>query len=248
MSTTTRKQKEIRQREAYLLDVARRMLMEHGFAGLSMDRLAEATEYSKGTVYQHFSTKEDLVAALAVQSIEHRRELFERARGFDGRARERMFAIGVADEVFGRLHPQYYKAEMVIRLANLQDRADVQRRKLLQERDRECARWTREIIEAAVADGDLVLRDPWTPEKLAVAVFAIAVGTHLGLVNSEPLFGGCVMENACSVKREGVNMMLDGFGWRPLYTEWDYGATRVRVMEAIFPEEWRAIQALQDQA
>ncbi len=63
----TRKQREIRQREAYLLDVARKMLMEHGFSGLSMDRLAEATEYSKGTVYQHFSTKEDLVAALAVR-------------------------------------------------------------------------------------------------------------------------------------------------------------------------------------
>ncbi|MDG3002960.1 TetR/AcrR family transcriptional regulator [Paludisphaera mucosa] len=243
MSTTTRKQKEIRQREGYLLDVARKMLMEHGFSGLSMDRLAEATEYSKGTIYQHFSTKEDLVAALAVQSIEHRRELFERARKFDGRARERMFAIGVADELFGRLHPQYYKAEMVIRLANLQDRADVQRRKLLRDRDRECAGWVREIIEDAAHDGDLVLRTPWTAESLAKATFAIAVGTHLGLVNAEPLFEGgeCPMDHACCMKRESVNMMLDGFGWRPLYTEWDYAATRIRVMETIFPDEWRII-------
>jgi hypothetical protein len=28
------------------------MLVEHGYAGLSMDRLAEATEYSKGTSYR----------------------------------------------------------------------------------------------------------------------------------------------------------------------------------------------------
>ncbi|OJW23497.1 MAG: TetR family transcriptional regulator [Planctomycetales bacterium 71-10] len=241
MSTTTRKQREIRQREAYLLDVARKMLMEQGFAGLSMDRLAEATEYSKGTIYQHFSTKEDLVAALAVQSIENRRELFERARGFEGRPRERMFAIGVADEVFGRLHPQYYKAEMVIRLANLQDRADVQRRKLLQERDRECAAWVREIVEAAVADGDLKLREPWTPEGIASAIFAIAVGTHLGLMHCEPLFSECQSLHPCCLKRESINMMLDGFGWRPLFTEWDFDATRIRVMEAIFPEEWRRI-------
>lgn len=242
MSTTTRKQKEIRQREAYLLDVARKMLMEQGFAGLSMDRLAEATEYSKGTIYQHFSTKEDLVAALAIQSIENRRELFERARKFEGRARERMFAIGVADELFGRLHPQYYKAEMVIRLANLQDRADVQRRKLLQERDRECIEWLHEVIEAAIADGDLVLREPWKPGCLAMATFAVAVGTHLGLVHADPIFRDGPLEHPCCLKRESVNMMLDGFGWRPLYTEWDYEATRVRVMETIFPDEWRAVQ------
>jgi AcrR family transcriptional regulator len=241
MSTTTRKQREVRQREAYLLDVARKMLMEQGFSGLSMDRLAEATEYSKGTVYQHFSTKEDLVAALAVQSIEHRRDLFERARTFEGRPRERMFAIGVADEVFGRLHPEYYKAEMVIRLANLQDRADVQRRKLLQQRDRDCGGWVREIVEAAVAAGDLKLHPPWTPSGIASAIFAIAVGTHLGLMHCEPLFDDCQALHPCSLKRESVSMMLDGFGWRPLYTEWDYAATRLRVMETIFPEEWRVI-------
>lgn len=241
MSTTTRKQREIRQREAYLLDVARKMLMEQGFSGLSMDRLAEATEYSKGTIYQHFSTKEDLVAALAVQSIEYRRELFERAMKFEGRPRERMFAIGVADEIFGRLHPQYYKAEMVIRLANLQDRADVQRRKLLQERDCECAEWLREIVAAAVAGGDLGLREPWTAESLASAIFAIAIGTHIGLAHGEPLFGECPMEKTCWLKRESVNVLLDGFGWRPLYSEWDYAATRVRVMETIFPNEWRSI-------
>ncbi len=242
MSTTTRKQREIRQREAYLLDVARKMLMEQGFAGLSMDRLAEATEYSKGTVYQHFSTKEDLVAALAVQSIENRRELFERALAFQGRPRERVFALGVADEVFGRLHPQYYKAEMVIRLANLQDRADVQRRKLLQERDRECAGWVREIVAAAVAAGDLTLGEPWSPEGIAAAIFAIAVGTHLGQLHCEPLFDDVQALHPCCLKRESVAMMLDGFGWRPLHTEWDYDATRIRVMESIFPEEWRRIR------
>ena len=242
MSTLTRKQKEIRQREALLLDVARKMLMEQGFAGLSMDRLAEATEYSKGTVYQHFSTKEDLVAALAVQSIEHRRQLFDRARGYEGRSRERMFAIGVADELFARLHPQYYQAEMVIRLANLQDRADVQRRKLLLERDRECIGWVREIIEQAVVEGDLKLCRSWTPEKLALATFSIAVGTHLGIINYEPLFDSSDLGLPCSLMHESINTMLDGFGWRPLYSEGDYAGIRLKILETVFPDEWRRIE------
>ena len=69
MGTLTRKQREIREREQLLLRVARKMLIEQGYSGLSMDQLAEATEYSKGTVYQHFSTKEDLVTALAIESM-----------------------------------------------------------------------------------------------------------------------------------------------------------------------------------
>jgi AcrR family transcriptional regulator len=48
MGTLTRKQREVRQRERALLGIARKMLIEQGYAGLSMDRLAEATEYSKG--------------------------------------------------------------------------------------------------------------------------------------------------------------------------------------------------------
>ncbi len=33
------------------------MIVRDGYHGLSMDRIAEALEYSKGTIYQHFSCK-----------------------------------------------------------------------------------------------------------------------------------------------------------------------------------------------
>ncbi len=242
MSTLTRKQREVLQRESLLLDLARKMLMDHGFAGLSMDRLAEASEYSKGTVYQHFSTKEDLVAALAVQSTEQRRGLFERARRYPGRSRERMFAMGVADELFARLSPQYYQAELIIRLANLRDRADARRRRILLERDRECVGWVREISEGALGDGDLTLREPWTPERLALATFSIAIGTQLGVLNDEDLFDAKVSGPPCCLMRESVNAMLDGFGWLPLYSEGNYAETRLRILETVFPDEWRRVE------
>lgn len=243
MSALTRKQREVLQREALLLDVARKMLMDLGFSGLSMDRLAEASEYSKGTVYQHFSTKEDLVAALAVQSTEQRRELFLRAREYRGRSRERMFAMGVADELFARLSPQYYQAEMIIRLANLRDRANARRREILLERDRECVEWVREIIQNALDDGDLTLQQSWNPERLALATFSIAIGTQLGLLNDDALFGGEASGSRYCLMRESVNAMLDGFGWRPLYSEGNYAETRLRILETVFPDEWRRAES-----
>ena len=42
MGTTTRKQREVRQREQMLLDAARRLLVEHGYAGLTMERVVQA--------------------------------------------------------------------------------------------------------------------------------------------------------------------------------------------------------------
>ena len=43
------------------------MLLERGYLGLTMDRIAKATEYSKGTIYHHFSSKEVLLEALVDQ-------------------------------------------------------------------------------------------------------------------------------------------------------------------------------------
>jgi curli biogenesis system outer membrane secretion channel CsgG len=42
--TLTRKQREIQGREGRILEVARTMIVEDGYHGLSMDRIAEALE------------------------------------------------------------------------------------------------------------------------------------------------------------------------------------------------------------
>lgn len=44
-----------------ILAAAKRAFLEFGVQGTSMDKLAEMAEVSKRTVYNHFSTKEDLV-------------------------------------------------------------------------------------------------------------------------------------------------------------------------------------------
>jgi AcrR family transcriptional regulator len=76
------KQQEITAREADLLHISRRIILEHGVQGLTMDRLASATPYSKGTLYQHFTSREDILGALCIAMSELRLEMFERASRF----------------------------------------------------------------------------------------------------------------------------------------------------------------------
>ena len=107
--TTERKQRELKLREDLILDTAAAMFSEQGYLNLNLDKLAEKVQYSKGTLYQHFETKEDLLLAVAGRSLEQRQILFQRAAGFSGRARERMCAIGIADRIFVYNHPSIFK-------------------------------------------------------------------------------------------------------------------------------------------
>jgi AcrR family transcriptional regulator len=239
MSTLTRKQREVSQRELMLLDVARKMLVENGYAGLNMDRLAEATEYSKGTIYQHFSTKEDLVTALALQTMERRTLLFAKAATFKGRPRERFMAIGVADELFGRLHPQYYRSEMIIKLADLEERASAERLATLQQLECSCLADVSAIVESAVALGDLTLPPSMKPAEIVYAVFTLAIGTQTTLHVFRTILENLAIEDPLASSRNNMQALLDGLGWRPLRAEWDYDSTLTRIAREVFPNEWK---------
>lgn len=241
MSTLTRKQREVRQREQMLLTVARKMLIEQGYAGLSMDRLAEATEYSKGTIYQHFSTKEDLVTALAVESKEQRLALFEKARGFQGRPRERMLALGVADELFALLNPHFFRSEQIICLADLESRASGERRETMVRQDACILAWIREIVQEGVETGDLPSRGSIaaTVNTVVSAVLSLALGSHSLMINFPHILHELEITSPLATTRDNIHTLLDGFAWQPLRSAWDYEAMLKRIFLEVFADECR---------
>lgn len=216
------------------------MLIEQGYAGLSMDQLAEATEYSKGTIYQHFSTKEDLVTALAIESMERRVELFLRAEQFVGRSRERMVAIGVADEIFGRLETHHYRSEFIIKLANLRDRASAERREVFDRLGSACFGCVVRIVQSGIDSGDL---PPGTnPRELVYSVYTMALGTHMTALHDFPMLVEFNIQDPLKVLLQGIHTLLDGARWRPLRNEWDYGVTYQRIFTEIFSQEYQLLQ------
>ena len=237
MGTLTRKQREVRQRETALLGIARKMLIEQGYAGLSMDRLAEATEYSKGTIYQHFSAKEDLITALAVESSEGRLALMGKARTYRGRPRERMLALGFADELFFRLYPHYFRSELIIHMAGLDSRASSGRREAMARQDRCVATWLREIVQEAAQIGDLPGASIATAGEVAFSIFSMAIGTHLCVINFPHVVEQLGVESPWNSMRDNVHALLDGLGWQPLRSEWDYALTYERIIREVFSDE-----------
>jgi len=56
--------RQVRERERDILRVAAELITQHGYHATSMDDIAGALGIAKGTLYQHFASKEALVVAL----------------------------------------------------------------------------------------------------------------------------------------------------------------------------------------
>jgi len=178
MDTLTRKQREIQEREQLILEVARKMLLKRGYLGVTMDRIAQEIEYSKGTVYQHFSSKEDVLVALTGQTTRTRADLFVRAAAYNGTPRDRMTAIGVADDLFVRLFPQHWQAEHIIRAASIQSKVTRDRLKELESTETLCYEAISGIIAAAIETGDLNSDEPAVMQLISYGLWSLSFGSH----------------------------------------------------------------------
>lgn len=94
MAIADRKARELAHREQLILETAKRLFDEHGYDGVSMDQIAEAVEYSKGVLYKHFASKDELYMALCADELDRLARRFEEAARGGGTARERLIRIG----------------------------------------------------------------------------------------------------------------------------------------------------------
>jgi AcrR family transcriptional regulator len=73
MSRMTRSQQTDRNR-GLVLDAARRLFLERGYHGATLEQIADEAGFSKGVVYSQFDSKADLFLALVGKRIQERAE------------------------------------------------------------------------------------------------------------------------------------------------------------------------------
>jgi AcrR family transcriptional regulator len=61
-----RKARDFLKREDLILDAAFALFLKHGVGNVTIEMIAEASEIGKGTVYKHFTSKDDIYALLAI--------------------------------------------------------------------------------------------------------------------------------------------------------------------------------------
>jgi TetR/AcrR family transcriptional regulator len=70
----SRKKREFQRHRREILKVALKMFSENGFHGVTMNDIARESEFSVGTLYKFFQSKEDLYGALLMEKINEMEE------------------------------------------------------------------------------------------------------------------------------------------------------------------------------
>lgn len=233
------RQQEARRRD--ILAIARGLLTREGLSHFHMETVAEEGGYSRTSIYRYFSSKEDLVMDLAIESVELRVGLYRRVQAWDARARERAVAFG---EVTSMLYPRHVLPE-VYAVNAVREASTPERTKRFAELEREQNGIVLSVAREGVDSGDWKLPPDLTVEEAMFGVGTMTRGLFDRIDNPIPPDN---VRDPRRVQRSMGSRLLDSLGWRPLSTEWDYTTTMRRIYTELFPPEARAALGLVDDA
>jgi AcrR family transcriptional regulator len=228
-------------REQELVDLAVLILNQEGFAGLSLEKLTAKSCYSKGTIYNHFSSKEDCLSALCIRAVSSILELFKRALAFEGCSREKTVAVHYAYQLYARIEPTLFMAVLSSKSPGVREKTSRERMQIMDALEFDINNFSDAMFRNAVADGSLNIPAHLSIEVLTFSNWALSFGTNaLAASASEAKAVNRLDPNTLLLQNIGI--LLDGMNWKPLSKDWDYQKTWQRVEKEIFADDLQLIK------
>ena len=229
-----RQRRQFGERDRLIREAAQRLLLERGLHGFSMEDVADAIEYSKGTVYLHYTSKEDALAASCADRVGQLAGRLEQAAAYAGTTRERMTAITETHGRFVSENPVNFRTLPLMHSPTVLEKADPKRREAIDAGIGRTVAACTGVVREAVARGDLALAAETRPEDVSFALFALMFGSHMlaDLHAPKGLLG--VTDPAAAVRLHWETYM-DGLGWKPVVGKAEAEASYRRIRDALFP-------------
>jgi len=223
--TADRRKREFQQREELILAAAREMFEKVGFLNLKMADLARAVEYSTGTLYQHFASKEDLLLAMSAQIHAEVMPVLERIAATFRTSRDRITAFCLGHAEVTRRDPESFRIWQFAIAHSVWMRASEDRREAVERLDDRGRRSLQSIVDDAVATGDL---DPrcGSVGEIGLSLFSFLLGTYTVTNEAKPsrMFR---IEDAYELLRRNLALYLDTIRWQPVGADADAVYQRV---------------------
>ena len=223
-------------REEELVDLAVVILNQDGFAGMSLEKLTAKSCYSKGTIYNHFSSKEDCLSALCIRAVSSIMVFFKRALEFNGSSREKAVAVHYAYQLYARMQPTLFMAVLSSKAPGVREKTSPERMQLMDALEFEINTFSDQMFRNAIADGSLELPAHLSIETLSFANWAMSFGTN-ALATSAAEAKAVNRLDPNTLLLQNISILLDGINWQPLSKDWDYQKTWQRVEEEIFADD-----------
>ena len=233
MSPLTRKQREINEREKLILSAAQSMLHQHGYNYLTMDRVAETVEYSKGTIYNHFASKEDLVCSLCCRCVSNLIEVFERAYHYPGTTRERYSAIGIGYSIYHQLHPLDSQILQTVKNNAVREKISEYKLAEMESLEQKITKITSSIVQQAIDCGDLDKRHQDNVSTIVFGCWSMHYGALMLDQSDIPLYE-LGFNPVVKMLWKNANIYLDGYQWQPLSSSIDTDQLFEKISTALF--------------
>lgn len=224
-------------REQELIETALSIMEQEGTAGLTMDKVVARVPYSKGTVYNHFCSREDLLTGICNAGMKTLLKLFSRAIAFQGSTRERLLAVHYAYLLHALLDPTLFMLVISAKTANLIERTSERRLTAHYELEARLMGSMLELVDEAIAAGELTLPGHLNRQQVVFTNWAGSFGAISLLINGEDKCRGRDGLDTRTEVFNHANLLLDGIQWQPLTPDWDYASSLKRIIREIFPQE-----------
>ena len=239
--TITRKQRELIEREKLILDTAQTLLHQQGYNHLTMDRIAETVEYSKGTIYNHFESKEDLVCSLGCRSINNLIEIFERAYHYQGSTRERYSAIGIGYSLYHQLHPMDSQAIQIVKSNTIREKISSSKLAEMESLEHRITKIAQSIVQEGVDCGDLDMKYQSHVSTIVFGCWSMYYGALL-LDQSDIPLQDLGFSPVVKMLWQNSNAYLDGYQWQPLSDTTDSKKLFKKISSVLFNDELKLLQ------
>lgn len=110
MSIQKRRERERSERERLIVTAARELAESEGWDAVTTRRLAAEIEYSQPVLYSHFSGKDAIMAAVAVEGFAEMAVQLREARTAAGDPRQALTGVAAAYAEFAQQRPALYDA------------------------------------------------------------------------------------------------------------------------------------------
>ena len=231
-------------REEELIDLAVDIINELGFSSLTLEKLTAQSSYSKGTIYNHFKSKEDCLSALCARAVSSILVLFKRALTFDGTSREKALAVHYSYQLYTYLEPTLFLAVLSSKAPGVRENTSVERMALVDALELEINQLSDDMIGAALADGSLNMPAHLSIDTLSFANWAMSFGTNALASQASELLAVKRLDSQ-TILLQNISILHDGMNWSPLSKDWDYQQTWQRIGQEVFADDIAAIKQSQ---
>ena len=217
MNELTRKQREINQRDELILNVSRALFIEHGYHNVTMDLIAKEVEYSKGTIYQHYASKEEIISALCMRFSDMLSQWFvEISDNKDIPAYLKMLMIMESQFV---IHEYASADHDLLTLFKSQAFSSKVNEQILH--DMNCKveaiiKLVHNIVRTAEASNELQMQSPANVDSITMGCWAMIEGTFEIADKHAYDKGGFTAKQIKQVLRANCFLFLKGCGWQDI--------------------------------